>query len=130
MNNSQQKVEKNKETKIDIVLENKQINKENESLNQQENKEEIVHEDFKELLDIPLCTLGSTGSTSSIETNIDELLPNYVSKDTYLNNNNNIDEQKDSSIKTNNKIKHKKDSNGNLDLEFLDIPAFLRRQAD
>jgi len=29
-----------------------------------------------------------------------------------------------------NKIEHKKNSNGELDLDFLDIPAFLRKQAD
>ena len=27
-------------------------------------------------------------------------------------------------------LKHKKNSNGELDLDFLDIPAFLRKQAD
>ena len=41
-----------------------------------------------------------------------------------------IQKKEENFIKTNNKIEHKKDSNGELDLDYLDIPAFLRRQAD
>ena len=42
----------------------------------------------------------------------------------------NIDDRKDERTKPENNIKHKKNSNGELDLDFLDIPAFLRKQAD
>ena len=40
------------------------------------------------------------------------------------------DDVKDEKINNDNNIKHKKNSNGELDLDFLDIPAFLRKQAD
>ena len=43
---------------------------------------------------------------------------------------NNTEEKIENQIKNENNIKHKKDSNGELDLDFLDIPAFLRKQAD
>ena len=43
---------------------------------------------------------------------------------------NNTEEKIENQIKKENNIKYKKDSNGELDLDFLDIPAFLRKQAD
>ena len=44
--------------------------------------------------------------------------------------NNNTEEKLANKIKSESNIKYKKDSNGELDLDFLDIPAFLRKQAD
>jgi len=41
-----------------------------------------------------------------------------------------LDLAEDKDLKLNKSIEHKKDSNGELDLDFLDIPAFLRKQAD
>jgi cell division protein FtsZ len=43
---------------------------------------------------------------------------------------NNTEEKIENQIKSESNIKYKKDSNGELDLDFLDIPAFLRKQAD
>ena len=43
---------------------------------------------------------------------------------------NNTEEKLANKIKSESNIKYKKDSNGELDLDFLDIPAFLRKQAD
>ena len=43
---------------------------------------------------------------------------------------NNTEEKIENQIKSESSIKYKKDSNGELDLDFLDIPAFLRKQAD
>ena len=42
----------------------------------------------------------------------------------------NTEEKIENQIKSESNIKYKKDSNGELDLDFLDIPAFLRKQAD
>ena len=42
----------------------------------------------------------------------------------------NTEEKIENQIKSGSNIKYKKDSNGELDLDFLDIPAFLRKQAD
>jgi cell division protein FtsZ len=65
---------------------------------------------------------------------------NYISEDTYPNyakqdqydsyekNEENI--EKKEKIKIEKNIEYKKNSNGELDLDFLDIPAFLRKQAD
>ena len=41
-----------------------------------------------------------------------------------------LDLTEDKDLKLNKSIEHRKDSNGELDLDFLDIPAFLRKQAD
>ena len=119
MNNSQGKIEKNLENKIDIVLQNNLINKENETLSIKEEKEEVN----KEIILDNLNEIINQGEK------IDEDLPNYAKQDQYLPSEN-TEKKEENFIKTNNKIEHKKDSNGELDLDYLDIPAFLRRQAD
>jgi len=119
MNNSQGKIEKNVENKIDIVLQNNLINKENETLSIKEDKEEVN----KEII------LDNVNEIINQGEKIDEDLPNYAKQDQYLSSEN-TEKKEENFIKTNNKIEHKKDSNGELDLDYLDIPAFLRRQAD
>tara|TARA_Y100000389_G_scaffold106095_1_gene103025 strand:+ start:388 stop:1698 length:1311 start_codon:yes stop_codon:yes gene_type:complete len=119
MNNSQGKIEKNLENKIDIVLQNNLINKENETLSVKEDKEEVN----KEII------LDNVNEIINEGEKIDEDLPNYAKQDQYLSSEN-TEKKEENIIKTNNKIEHKKDSNGELDLDYLDIPAFLRRQAD
>ena len=119
MNNSQGKIEKNLENKIDIVLQNNLINKENETLSIKEDKEEVN----KEII------LDNINEIINQGEKIDEDLPNYAKQDEYLSSEN-TEKKEENFIKTNNKIEHKKDSNGELDLDYLDIPAFLRRQAD
>ena len=54
---------------------------------------------------------------------------NYAKQDEYKINEE-VEEKKDSKMKKQNNIQHKTNSNGELDLDFLDIPAFLRKQAD
>ena len=61
--------------------------------------------------------------------NQEESLFNYTKQDEYVPAKN-IEDKKESVIKSDNNIQHKKNSNGELDLDFLDIPAFLRKQAD
>ena len=119
MNNTQGKIEKNLENKIDIVLQNNLINKENETLSIKEDKEEVN----KEII------LDNVNEIINQGEKIDEDLPNYAKQDQYLSSEN-TEKKEENFIKTNNKIEHKKDSNGELDLDYLDIPAFLRRQAD
>lgn len=119
MNNSQGKIEKNLENKIDIVLQNNLINKENETLSIKEDKEEVN----KEII------LDNVNEIINQGEKIDKDLPNYAKQDEYLSSEN-TEKKEENFIKTNNKIEHKKDSNGELDLDYLDIPAFLRRQAD
>jgi cell division GTPase FtsZ len=64
----------------------------------------------------------------------EEELANYDKQQKYKQNLNlevtSKDDVKDEKINNDNNIKHKKNSNGELDLDFLDIPAFLRKQAD
>ena len=64
----------------------------------------------------------------------EEELTNYDKQQKYKQNLNLEvtlkDDVKDEKINNDNNIKHKKNSNGELDLDFLDIPAFLRKQAD
>ena len=59
----------------------------------------------------------------------DHGLRNYAKQDEYEVNEITV-EKKDNIIKKQNNIQHKTNSNGELDLDFLDIPAFLRKQAD
>ena len=59
----------------------------------------------------------------------DHALRNYAKQDEYEINEIAL-EKKENIIKKQNNIQHKKNSNGELDLDFLDIPAFLRKQAD
>ena len=75
--------------------------------------------------------------TNEEEINIEENIINYDKQDEYesdLKVENNFKEIKetkeDINVSNENQIKHKKNSNGELDLDFLDIPAFLRKQAD
>ena len=56
-------------------------------------------------------------------------LRNYAKQDEYKINEI-AEEKKENMVKKQNNIQHKKNSNGELDLDFLDIPAFLRKQAD
>ena len=56
-------------------------------------------------------------------------LRNYAKRDEYKINEI-AEEKKENMVKKQNNIQHKKNSNGELDLDFLDIPAFLRKQAD
>jgi len=56
-------------------------------------------------------------------------LRNYAKQDEYEINEI-VGEKKENVIKKQNNIQHKTNRNGELDLDFLDIPAFLRKQAD
>lgn len=58
----------------------------------------------------------------------EESLLNFSKEDEYGNEKN--EKEAENNQKKDNKIEHKKNSNGELDLDFLDIPAFLRKQAD
>lgn len=56
-------------------------------------------------------------------------MPSYVQQDKYEPQAKSEDKE-ENTIKNGSNIKHKKDSNGELDLDFLNIPAFLRKQED
>ena len=58
----------------------------------------------------------------------EESLLNFSKEDEYGNEKN--EKEAENNQTKDNKIEHKKNSNGELDLDFLDIPAFLRKQAD
>ena len=124
MNNSQNRVEKTTEASVDIILDNNLIKKEAETSNTNNEKEEIgILENYT---DIPLSVLQD--NEESINTK-EEGLPSYDKQDAYLSMER-TDKKKDNIIRTESKIEHKKDSNGELDLDYLDIPAFLRKQFD
>jgi len=119
------KTEEIKSERVDIVLDNISSNLESSfkdftNLNYEESLEETRDENNK-----------------NIDFNTKENIINYDKQDEYessLNLENYSEEiterKKDESIKNESNIKHKKNSNGELDLDFLDIPAFLRKQAD
>ena len=114
MSNSNTTIE-NIENKVDIVIGPK--------INSQANSE------------MPLNQAKETsyGSNQAKEENKydheDHGLRNYAKQDEYEVNEITV-EKKDNIIKKQNNIQHKTNSNGELDLDFLDIPAFLRKQAD
>jgi len=124
MNNSQNRVEKTAESKVDIILDDNLIKKEAETSIANNEKEEI--EILENYADIPLCNLQ--GNEESINEK-EEILPSYDKQGAYLSMEG-IEKKKDKAKRTESKIEHKKDSNGELDLDYLDIPAFLRKQFD
>ena len=117
-------------------------------------KVDIVLDNISNNLEKPLDIIPDTNNTEEIYTFDDEKehtsleheneklyeeenLVNYDKQDKYKqslnfedNSKDYVEDKKDESIKNTNNIKHKKNSNGELDLDFLDIPAFLRKQAD
>lgn len=124
MNNSQNRVEKTSEASVDIILDNNLINKEAEtSITNNEKKEIGILENYA---DIPACGLQNNEESINAKK---EGLPSYDKQDAYLSMER-TEKRKDNIIRTESKIEHKKDSNGELDLDYLDIPAFLRKQFD
>ena len=103
--------------KIDVILDTAESNR------VLEDKKFIEINNIEDPEDIP-----SEVVTSNNE-NQEESLFNYTKQDEYVSAKN-IEDKKESVIKSDNNIQHKKNSNGELDLDFLDIPAFLRKQAD
>jgi len=91
--------------------------------NTSENKE--IHEE-NIYLNTKQCTLQASEEPIDI---IEENLPSYNKQDVYISMEN-LEKRKNHTIKSENKIENKKDRNGELDLDYLDIPAFLRKQAD
>ncbi len=107
-------------------------------------KADIVLDSVSNNLEKSLDNFSNVNGIESIDTitneeeiNIEENIINYDKQDEYesdLKVENNFKEIKetkeDINVSNENQIKHKKNSNGELDLDFLDIPAFLRKQAD
>ena len=119
MRNAQ--VEEKIPQKVDIVLDN--VN----------NNLDKALDNFSDINDIE--TLDAI--TNEAEINIEENIINYDKQDEYesdLKIEKTFEEIKETkeeiNVNNENQIKHKKNSNGELDLDFLDIPAFLRKQAD
>ena len=124
MNNSQNRVEKTTEAKVDIILDNNLINKEAKTSVINNEKEEIeILENYE---DMPLCSLQANEESINAK---EESLPSYDKQDAYLSMER-TEKKIDNIKKTERKIEHKKNSNGELDLDYLDIPAFLRKQFD
>ena len=103
--------------KVDVILDTAESNR------VLEDKKFIEINNIEDPEDTP-----SEVVTSNNE-NQEESLFNYTKQDEYVPAKN-IEDKKESVIKSDNNIQHKKNSNGELDLDFLDIPAFLRKQAD
>lgn len=103
--------------KVDVILDTAESNR------VLEDKKFIEINNIEDPEDIPSEVITSNNE------NQEESLFNYTKQDEYVSAKN-IEDKKESVIKSDNNIQHKKNSNGELDLDFLDIPAFLRKQAD
>lgn len=103
--------------KVDVILDTAESNR------VLEDKKFIEINNIEDPEDIPSEVITSNNE------NKEESLFNYTKQDEYVSAKN-IEDKKESVIKSDNNIQHKKNSNGELDLDFLDIPAFLRKQAD
>ena len=103
--------------KVDVILDTAESNR------VLEDKKFIEINNIEDPEDIPSEVITSNNE------NKEESLFNYTKQDEYVSSKN-IEDKKESVIKSDNNIQHKKNSNGELDLDFLDIPAFLRKQAD
>ena len=123
MRNSE--VQEKEPQKVDIVLDNIS-NKLQSSLDDVSDNDYINNE-----------ALVTNEKNLDSASNLEESFINYDKQSNYETDKKNakdfgevLDVQNDSKIENENNIKHKKNSNGELDLDFLDIPAFLRKQAD
>ena len=103
--------------KVDVILDTAESNR------VLEDKKFIEINNIEDPEDTPSEVITSNNE------NQEESLFNYTKQDEYVSAKN-IEDKKESVIKSDNNIQHKKNSNGELDLDFLDIPAFLRKQAD
>ena len=103
--------------KVDVILDTAESNR------VLEDKKFIEINNIEDPEDITSAVVTSNNE------NQEESLFNYTKQDEYVAAKN-IEDKKESVIKSDNNIQHKKNSNGELDLDFLDIPAFLRKQAD
>ena len=103
--------------KVDVILDTAESNR------VLEDKKFIEINNIEDPEDIPSEVITSNNE------NKEKSLFNYTKQDEYVPAKN-IEDKKESVIKSDNNIQHKKNSNGELDLDFLDIPAFLRKQAD
>ena len=105
----------NIESKADIVIEQK--------VNSQDTSKVIINEEKE----------SGYGKNQAREENQydndDQKLRNYTKQDEYKINEI-AEEEKENITRKQNNIQHKTNNNGELDLDFLDIPAFLRKQAD
>ena len=123
MRNSE--VQEKEPQKVDIVLDNIS-NKLQSSLDDVSDNDYIDNEE-----------LVTNEKNLDSALNLEESFVNYDKQSNYETEKKNakdygevLEVQNDSKIENENNIKHKKNSNGELDLDFLDIPAFLRKQAD
>jgi len=105
----------NIENKVDIVIEPKVNGQDINEISLNEKKETSVSE--------------NQVREESKYNNEDYSLRNYAKQDEYEINEI-VEEKKERIMKKQNNIQHKTNRNGELDLDFLDIPAFLRKQAD
>jgi cell division protein FtsZ len=108
-------IKEDMENKVDIVIDsqtNSQVNAEM----QLKEKKEISYGDNQE-------------REENKYDDVDHVLRNYAKQDEYKINEI-AEEKRETIVKKQNNIQHKTNSNGELDLDFLDIPAFLRKQAD
>ena len=108
-------IKEDMESKVDIVIDPKINSKEIVEM-QLNDKKEIIY-------------VNNQAREENKYDHADHDLSNYVKQDEYKINEA-VEEKKDSKMVKQNNIQHKKTSNGELDLDFLDIPAFLRKQAD
>jgi len=103
------------ENKVNIVIEPK-INSQTISEMSLNEKKEINHENYQ-------------AREENKYNHEDHDFRNYAKQDEYKINEI-AEEKRETIVKKQNNIQHKTNSNGELDLDFLDIPAFLRKQAD
>jgi len=108
-------IKEDMENKVDIVIDS-QINSQAIAEMQLKEKKETSYKNNQE-------------REENKYDDVDHVLRNYAKQDEYKINEE-VEEKKDSKMKKQNNIQHKTNSNGELDLDFLDIPAFLRKQAD
>ena len=108
-------ISENIENKVDIVIEPKANSQDHNEILLNEKKETSVS--------------ANQVREENKYNNEGYSLRNYAKQDEYEINEI-VGEKKENVIKKQNNIQHKTNRNGELDLDFLDIPAFLRKQAD
>ncbi len=128
MNNSGSNQQEIDSPSVDIVLQPK-IHEDETNLEPIPEAVSVVEDAAKENISPELIT-DNYGEIDDFHDDKQLMELNKQAEYEQMKEQSNLDLTKDKNSNPKKSIEHRKDSNGELDLDFLDIPAFLRKQAD
>ncbi len=128
MNNSRSNQKEIDSPSVDIVLQPK-THKEETNFEQTPETVSVLEDAINENISPELIT-DNYGEIDDFHDDNQLMELNKQAEYEQMKEQSKLDLSKDKNANLKKSIEHRKDSNGELDLDFLDIPAFLRKQAD